>query len=132
MRSFSWLLVLLCVLQGFAQEGVIDFESDDWKIDDPNARVSRYMGRKSLYLGGGYAYLKDVEFENGVIEFDIASHGNRGFAGTVFRWQSRQDHELFYVRPHKTRLLDALQYCRWDRAVFEQMRAGGVSAVMMM
>ena len=26
-------------------------------------------------------------------------------------------------------VIDALQYCRWDRANFEQLRAGGVSAV---
>ena len=111
MKNLIFILILILTAQSFAQNDTIDFESDAWNIDDSNARVSRYMGRKSLYLGGGYAYLKDLEFENGTIEVDIASHGNRGFAGVVFRWMSRDDHELFYVRPHKTRLLDALQYC---------------------
>ena len=97
-------------LAAISPKEIIDFESEAWVIDDPNAEVMSYLGQKSLYLTSGNAYLKDVEFKNGVFEVVIAAHGNRGFAGVFFRYQSRDNYELFYLRPHKTGLPDALQY----------------------
>jgi hypothetical protein len=58
----------------------------------------------------GTALLKDVDFENGVIEVDIAFEGGRSFAGLLFRVQSNENLENFYIRPHKSNLPDALQY----------------------
>jgi sugar lactone lactonase YvrE len=89
-----------------AQDEVIDFESELWvKVD---AEVVEHMGRKSLM---GIAYLKDVEFENGIIEVDIAVNGMRSYPGINFRIQSLQDYERFYIRPHRSPLYpDALQY----------------------
>lgn len=95
---------------GQSQQDVIDFESKNWIVDDPEAKVMRYMDRESLYLFRGIAFLRDVEFENGMIEVDIACHGHRGFAGIVFRLQSPKDYELVYLRPHKSGLPDAIQY----------------------
>jgi sugar lactone lactonase YvrE len=59
----------------------------------------------------GTAYLKDVEFENGFIEVDIAVERERTYPGIVFRRQSDEDYEEFYVRPHRMKFYsDALQY----------------------
>ena len=108
----SVLLTFTCAncLLGQSEEKTIDFESGSWIMEDPDARVMTYMAQKSLYLNTGLAYLKDIAFENGVIEVDIACHGNRGFAGFVFRFQSADNYELLYIRPHKSGLPDALQY----------------------
>jgi len=46
----------------------VEFDSDRWVIKDPKSRIETHLGRKSLYLTGGYAVLKDVVFEDGVIE----------------------------------------------------------------
>jgi sugar lactone lactonase YvrE len=86
--------------------GIVDFESGRWAM--PNAETVEHLGRTCLM---GTAYLPDVEFENGVIEVDLAVTGARTYAGINFRMQSSQDLESFYVRPHRAGLYpDALQY----------------------
>ena len=88
--------------------GIIDFESDRWvKV---SGRVVDFLGRQCLT---GRAYLKDVEFENGIIEVDVAfpSTDRRSYPGIFFRVQSPTDYEHFYIRPRRAfRYPDALQY----------------------
>lgn len=100
--------VALCVLMSAsnAPAGTVEFGPSAWEMDD--AEVTTHLGRKCL---AGTAYLKDVEFENGVIEFDIAVNGSPSYPGIVFRVQSDDDLERFYIRPHRAGLYpDALQY----------------------
>src|ERR1044071_555554 len=87
-----------------------DFDTDRWQITDKNARKEEHLGRKSLFLKSGYASLKDVVFENGVIEVDIAAPNLASFVGIVFRFENAGDHEIVYFRPHKSGLEDAVQY----------------------
>lgn len=101
-----FLFVTLFPLQITAQGDIIDFESHPWVLKD--AQIVQYMGRKCL---SGYAYLKDLELENGIIEVDIAVDGTRSYPGIVFRMQSEEDYERFYIRPHRSSLYpDVLQY----------------------
>lgn len=92
------------------QSTTVSFTSEQWQIKDPKARVEEHLGRKSLYLTSGFAFLKDVVFENGVIEVDIAAPNLRSFIGVVFRFENEADHEIVYFRPHKSGLEDAVQY----------------------
>lgn len=92
------------------QSTAVPFTSDHWQIKDPKARVEDHLGRNSLYLTSGFAFLKDVAFENGVIEVDIAAPNLRSFIGVVFRFENEADHEIVYFRPHKSGLEDAVQY----------------------
>jgi len=105
--SFVALLcMLLSVLSATGQDDVADFESDSWVLR--NAEVVDRLGRKCLM---GFGILKDVEFENGIIEVDVAVDGTRSYPGIVFRVQSERDYERFYIRPHRAGLYpDALQY----------------------
>jgi hypothetical protein len=98
------------VAQSSSDSTSVAFDSDRWQIKDPKARVEEHLGRKSLYLTSGYAFLKDVEFENGVIEVDIAAQNLASFVGIVFRFESEDDYEVVYFRPHKSGLEDAVQY----------------------
>lgn len=100
-------ILLLWVLPWIAQaQETLDFESDRWIM--ANAEVVKHLERTCLM---GTAYLKDVEFENGVIEVDIAVTGDRSYPGLVFRMQSSLDYERFYIRPHRAPYYpDALQY----------------------
>jgi sugar lactone lactonase YvrE len=89
-------------------QDVIGFESDKWV--QVNAQIVDFLDRKCLI---GRAYLKDVEFENGVIEVDVAfpDTDRRSYPGIFFRVQSPTDYEHFYIRPHRAfRYPDALQY----------------------
>ena len=88
-----------------------DFDLDRWKITDPKAQVEEHLGRKSLHLTNGIAYLRDANFENGVIEFDVAAPTNLvSFVGLLFRLEDEENYELVYFRPHKSGLEDAVQY----------------------
>ncbi len=92
----------------FARTDGIDFEPDRWVLD--NARIVDHLNRKSLI---GYAFLKDIDFQNGVIEVDVAVTGHkvRSYPGIIFRMQSEENYENLYIRPHRASLYpDALQY----------------------
>ena len=69
-----------------------------------------HLGRKSLYLKGGIAAVKNSQFTDGVIEFDIALTEERGFVGAVWRMQDFDNYENFYLRPHQSGNPDANQY----------------------
>ena len=103
---------LFCVLvvSPGARSQTVPFDSDRWEITDQKARREDYLGRKSLYLTSGYAFLKDVVIEDGVVEVDIAPPTTRSFVGIVFRFENADDHEIVYFRPHKSGLEDAAQY----------------------
>lgn len=90
-----------------AQDGeVIPFDSERWVMG--HAQILEHLGRQCLI---GTATLEDVEFEDGTIEFDIATDGSRAYPGILFRMQSDKNLERFYVRPHRAGLYaDALQY----------------------
>ncbi len=105
-RILASLFLSLFAVNAFAQNEIVNFEPDYWQL--VNAEVVDHLGRKSLF---GSAILKDVEFENGVIEVDIALDGDRAYPGVIFRMQSEENFERFYIRPHRAGLYsDALQY----------------------
>jgi hypothetical protein len=88
----------------------IPFDSDRWDIDAVESKLEKYLGQNSLFLKGGIAYVKDSEFLNGIIEFDIAFSQERGFMGVVWRLQDLSNYEEFYLRPHQSGNPDANQY----------------------
>ena len=108
LKIFS--LILICILSInssflFSQSVSVPFDSDKWQIRF--GETTEHLGQKAFK---GSATLKDVEFQNGIIEFDVAFSGPRCFAGVNFRMQSAANYEHLYLRPHKSNLPDALQY----------------------
>jgi len=99
--------LLFFVTAAFAQNDVINIEPDSWEIQ--NGEIVTFLDRQCLI---GSAFLKDVEFENGIIEVDIAvAERSRSYPGVIFRQQSEGNHERFYIRPHRSPFYpDALQY----------------------
>jgi len=87
---------------------VADFTG--WEVLDPGGRLMPYLGRPSLFLDRGIALMPGAPFADGTIEFDVAIHGQFGFAGVIFRGASPEDYELIYLRAHRSRQWDALQY----------------------
>ena len=99
-------ILLYGVVAGFpATAEIIPFDSDRWVIY--NGEIVEHLGRQSLI---GSAYLPNIGFENGIIEFDVVTDGRRGYPGIRFRVQSQIDCEKFYFRPHVPDRPDALQY----------------------
>ena len=85
-------------------------DSPRWDLEG-QAKVADYQGRKSLFLDGGAAVLKDLEMRDGVIDVDVATPASRGFFGIQFRiTDDGANAEWIYLRQHKSGLPDALQY----------------------
>ena len=101
------LLVLLIIFVDSTKADTAEFNSTDWTRE---LTTTQYLGRDATVLYGGPFALKDVDLKDGRMEVDIAMHGQRGFVGLVFRYQSNDDFELVYLRPHKSLLPDAIQY----------------------
>jgi hypothetical protein len=94
---FIVLLTLALTLTGLAVRGeTIPFDSPRWQL--ANARVVDHMGEKAML---GTAFLKDAEFGDGVIEFDLAVTGARSYPGILFRTRPDGSWERFYIRPHR-------------------------------
>jgi len=85
-------------------------DSPRWDLEG-QARPAEYQGRKSLFLDGGAAVLKDFEMRDGVVDVDVATPASRGFFGIQFRIvDDGANGEWVYLRQHKSGLPDALQY----------------------
>lgn len=112
MRTLVVATGLLCLATSvpLAQAPTIELGSGRWTVLDPSGRLMPYLGRPSLYLERGIAIVPDANFSDGTIDVDVAIHGHAGFAGVVFRGQSPDDYELIYLRTHRSRHWDALQY----------------------
>lgn len=93
-----------------AEQIMVPFDADRWKINAVESRVEDHLGRRSLYLKGGNAFLADTSFADGSIEFDVAFARSRGFVGGIWRVQDAKNVEEFYLRPHQSGNPDATQY----------------------
>lgn len=88
----------------------IPADSSRWQLEG-QAKATEYQKRKSLFLDGGAAILKDVQMRDAVIDVDVATPANRGFFGIQFRLSNDgANGEWVYLRQHKSRLPDAIQY----------------------
>jgi len=67
-----------------------------------------FEGRPTLVLDGK-AFANNIEFSNGVLEMEVYANTKRSFAGFLFRKQD-QNFEEVYMRMHKSRQVDAIQY----------------------
>ena len=74
-----------------------------------SARIAQRDGREALCLDGE-AFVRDVSLTNGSIAVDILNEAHRHFANLIFRAASRETYETAYLRMHKSRQFDAVQY----------------------
>lgn len=103
-------LLSLLTLSIESHSQTLPVDSDRWEIQAKESKVVDYLGRQSRYIKGGFAVVKDSQFTDGVIEFDIAFAPDRGFMGAFWRMQDLENYEEFYFRPHQSGNPDANQY----------------------
>lgn len=92
-----------------AQQAV-PFSDKRWVIQAQGSMQEAYKGYNSLYLQNGMAYLKDEQFGNGIIEFDIYQTPRASFSGFIFRVKDATNYEELYFRSHQSGNPDAYQY----------------------
>ncbi|MBD0372406.1 MAG: hypothetical protein ICV60_16300 [Pyrinomonadaceae bacterium] len=91
-----------------AQTLSVPADSPRWELQG-QAKAADYQGRKSLFLDGGAATLKDFEMRDSVVDVDVATPASRGFFGIQFRIAG-DNAEWIYLRQHKSGYPDAMQY----------------------
>lgn len=104
------LAIILICFSSLSMAQIIPFENEQWEIESKGAIFDRIKGVDCLYLDRGAAVLKDVEFENGIIEFDMLVRNRRAFPGLIFRMTDPKNYESFYIRPFLSGKADANQY----------------------
>ncbi|MEM9648418.1 MAG: hypothetical protein AAF969_08050 [Bacteroidota bacterium] len=86
----------------------IPLDTVRWDIQARGYILEPYKGSDAIYLHSGSMTLKDANFLNGTIEYDIYLKKDRGFPGVSFRVND-DNAELFYIRPHQSGNPDANQ-----------------------
>lgn len=108
--KFLKTLLAVCVLSGATWAEDYRVNGQTWSLSDQGASIVDHMGRKAVKVNRGTLTLKDMTFGDGIIEFDIAMPGVRGFAGVTFRTRDGGMGENFYLRGHLSGMPDANQY----------------------
>ena len=91
-----------------------------------NYKVMEWSGERCLYMNrmvydgskADVAYLNDLEFQDGIIEFDIASPSDKSYIGFVFRLKDENNYECVYLRCHGSGTTGAMQYMPVNDTVF--------------
>ena len=104
------LITLLSLQLSIAQNSSvkIDMTNSNWNVPE-DATFERFDNRNTLVLNGGRATVKNLKFNNGIIEVDVFANSIRSFAGITFRKQNFNMEEV-YMRMHKSSQVDAVQY----------------------
>jgi hypothetical protein len=104
------LLIVLVFVQSLVYAQIVPFTSPRWKFASTDYSLMSYQGKDALLLKKNRAVLEETDFENGVIEYDMAFPQVRSFIGMQFRIADEKNYEEFYVRPHQSGNPDANQY----------------------
>jgi len=85
LQTLSAIVFLSSILTTGKSQSIIPFSDKRWKIEAQGQMVEFYKGYECLYLKAGRATLPDVQFLNGIIEFDICLTEQVSFSGFFFR-----------------------------------------------
>ncbi|MGC2111990.1 MAG: hypothetical protein WA655_20900 [Candidatus Korobacteraceae bacterium] len=124
-KRFWFALILTSVAlvaAGHAQSVTVPLSPDRWTIGEKNERaapgqdlstngkVVDHLGQPSLHLAKGFAYVRDLDLQNGTIDADMAFDPKGSFIGLAFRVQSEDNYELFFFRKGAAGSDQAIQY----------------------
>lgn len=91
-------------------QDTVPFSDNRWIIKAQASLQEGYKGYNSLYLQNGMAWLKDEQFSDGIIEFDMYLSQRVSFSGMIFRMKDPANYEELYLRSHLSGYPDAFQY----------------------
>jgi hypothetical protein len=111
-RLLPFILISFLGVNAYAQEQpqTLSFAGHQWRIAARSAVIEPHLGREALALSGGRVRLDDIDFGNGVIEFDVAYPEMIGFIGPMWRVSDDAHYEEIYFRSHLNDKPDAVQY----------------------
>jgi len=88
----------------------VPLNADAFDVTNATSASFRQLhGRDALCIDGE-AFVRGVSLANGSIAVDIANDHHRHFANLIFRANPPDNYETVYLRMHKSRQSDAVQY----------------------
>ena len=92
----------------------VPLQADHWECPPNIAEFLTYKSVPALKITGkGTVVLKDLDFKDGTIEFDLDPADEKSFASIYFRWENDKENEIFYFRSARAGnfdAVDAIQY----------------------
>ena len=70
-KIFSVLILFTFCPDEILAQNIVPLDTTNWNINARSYVLENYKGKDAIYLQGGGITLKDTEFLNGIIEFDI-------------------------------------------------------------
>lgn len=96
-----------------------EFDTVNWVLPE-NYEIAEFEGEQALLIENNasnnidpYAYLKDYEFTDGIIEFDMFCPQSYAYVGFLFRLNQHNNedrYELFYFSPFQSNTPQAIHY----------------------
>lgn len=127
-QKTQWLLQLTATAMLFYSSATaqtyIPMDVSHWELKDKIAEFITYKGIKTMKIlqADQQVVLKDHQFTNGTIEFDmeLTDPDNSPFVSFYFRQQSPQETECVYLRagkPNPEKRNDAVQYAPFIKGI---------------
>lgn len=110
----------------------LPFSDATWTLNGAATTRATIDGRDALTFETGTAERSDIAMQDGRIDVDVKLTDRRSFVYLHFRMVTPDEHEEFYLRPHKSNLPDAVQYAPvWQGESAWQLHhgPGGTAAV---
>jgi hypothetical protein len=120
------------VLSQTPSERSLPFSDKSWELSGERTAVVKEGSRDILQVETGFAHRRDIQLENGTIDFEVQLTRRRSFVYLYFRGVADGEREEIYLRPHKSSLPDAVQYAPvWQNRSAWQLHhgPGGTAAV---
>jgi len=106
--QFAFVLFSLGTFSLTAQNS-IKLDGIDWQVDGKVVK-EEYKNKECIRTDEGVAIAQNLNFKNGIIEFNMCIQPGRGFAGIRFHGDGGGNTEEFYIRKHQSGNPDAMQY----------------------
>ena len=119
MKKLAGLLLILFTIHASAQQ--VKLTAEHWDSKPNTVEFLTWKGVPSMKIlsNEGQTVLKDLDFRDGTIEYDVEFTDPR-FAAVYFRRTSDQENECFYfrtARAFKGKATDAVQYAPFIKGV---------------
>lgn len=136
-KNYLLSIVMLCfIMQSKGQTIVPDLQDmSKWMMVNRSVEVVNEEGKKVVRLNemanDGLTVLKNFEFSNGIIEFDVKGKNvvQQSFVGMAFHGQDEKTYDAIYFRPFNFKNTDtarrsrAVQYVSMPDFPWEKLRA---------
>lgn len=106
-----YLIILLPLFGATLQaQNIIPLDTTHWVIQAKSYEFVNYKGKKAIHIDRGALVLKEGNFFNGTIEFDMYLKNERTYPGVFFRTDENfLNGEQWFVRTHLSGLEDCNQ-----------------------